>query len=413
MATKQKKKITTKKTRRKRAKSKKFPFAISLFAILIIALVGTFYIYFSKRALLQPKPQRFVYEDFSQISLEDVVLDINQLIEQELITNLGIRDNQWQEKSIYKTWQQNSYPFIEIQIKKPKTLTWTRLKTSLVSLAQKKEGLTFQFNAPSANKWEVYIAWHGLITHHLSFNSFIFPRVKKPLVAIIVDDLGYDLSVLQQLLSLNVPFTYSILPYLPYSQKTAEILQSHHAEIMLHLPLEANAHPKLNKQPGMLLLDMPPLVLKKQLEQDLEAVPYIKGVNNHMGSKFTQNKTYMEMVLREIKKRRLFFVDSLTTNSSMGYQIAQKMGIPSIKRDIFIDATLDVTSIKQRIELLKRWAKTKGWVVAICHPHLTTLMVIREELTPLTEKFQFVTVSELIKHRQLTARMTKTTASSF
>ncbi|MCD6319425.1 MAG: divergent polysaccharide deacetylase family protein [Candidatus Desulfofervidaceae bacterium] len=354
-----------------------------------------------------------IYEDFSQIPLEGIVFNINSLIEQEF-TKLGIKSNQWQEKSVYKKWQQKSYPFIEIQVKKPKNLTWSRLKTSLVSLAQKKEGLSFQFSSPSANKWEVYIAWHGLITHHLNFSPFVLPKIeKKPLVAIIIDDLGYDLSVVQQLLDLNIPFSYSILPYLPYSQKTAEILKNHHAEIMLHLPLEANGHPRLNQQPGMLLLSMPPMVLKKQLEQDLGSVPYIKGVNNHMGSKFTQNKTYMEIVLKEIKKRGLFFVDSLTTNGSVAYQIARRMGIPSVKRDIFIDATLDVAGMKQRIEALKRWAKSKGEVVAICHPHLTTLMVIREELLPLTAEFRFVTVSELITHNQLAARMSKPATSPF
>ena len=117
-------------------------------------------------------------------------------------------------------------------------------------------------------------------------------------------------------------------------------------------------------------------------------MPYIKGVNNHMGSKFTQNKKYMKIVLNEIKKHHLFFVDSLTTNKSVGYKLARQMGIPALKRNIFLDATKDLNDIKARIETLKRWAKAKRKLVVICHPYLTTLMALKEALPELKKEIK-------------------------
>jgi len=344
------------------------------------------------------KPQKShpTYEDFSQTAIEEGIFNLNHLIV-ETFLHLGLERDQWQEKIISKTWGGKIYPFIEINAQKPRTLTWFKVKASFISLAQKNPKIT----TTTSKKWELYLGWNGLITHHLIFNHFLplHPK-KKPMIAIIVDDLGYDMSVVKSLINLEIPLNYAILPYLPYSKEIAQSLYIHQQEgILLHLPLEADGyHPQLNKQPGMLFLNMPPFTLTKQLTKDLEAVPYIKGVNNHMGSKFTQNPTYMRIVLREIKKRNLIFVDSFTTPKSIAYKLAQEMGVKSLRRNLFLDSTPDVNSIRQRLTTLTRWAQTQGAVLAICHPYLTTLMVLKENLPKLTMKFRFVTVCELIKH---------------
>ena len=133
-----------------------------------------------------------------------------------------------------------------------------------------------------------------------------------------------------------------------------------------------------------------------------------------MGSKFTQNKKYMRIVLAEIKRQHLFFVDSLTTNKSVGYKLARQMGIPALKRDIFLDATRDLNDIKARIETLKRWAKAKEEVVVICHPYLTTWMALKEALPELKKEVKFVTVSSLLEHNGLLpSRMSKASGCSF
>ena len=96
-------------------------------------------------------------------------------------------------------------------------------------------------------------------------------------------------------------------------------------------------------------------------------------------------------------------MDSFTTPKSIAYKLAQEMGVKSLRRNLFLDSTPDVNSIKQRLTTLTRWAQTQGAVLAICHPYLTTLMVLKENLPKLAMKFRFVTVSELIRHKYLAA----------
>jgi polysaccharide deacetylase 2 family uncharacterized protein YibQ len=122
----------------------------------------------------------------------------------------------------------------------------------------------------------------------------------------------------------------------------------------------------------------------------------------------------MKIVLTEIKKHHLFFVDSLTTNKSVGYKLARQMGIPALKRDIFLDATRNLNDIKARIGTLKRWARAKGRIVVICHPYLTTLMALKEALPELKKEIKFVTVSSLLEHSGLlSSRMSKASGCSF
>ena len=101
------------------------------------------------------------------------------------------------------------------------------------------------------------------------------------------------------------------------------------------------------------------------------------------------------------------FVDSFTTPKSIAYKLAQEMGVKSLRRNLFLDSTPDVNSIRQRLTTLTRWAQTQGAVLAICHPYLTTLMILKENLPKLTMKFRFVTVSELIRHKYLAADLNR------
>ncbi len=410
MATKQRKKTSRK---RKKVTYKKIWFSFLLGITLGIGLLSI--LLFVAHKLLTKKTENITYEDFSCLHLEDQILLITQELERQF-SQIGIK--KWQEKVTSRIWGKNTYPFIEMEIKKGKELSWVQIKKALLELVQRQREISFQFTSFGPNTWDIYLAWHGLITHHLIFKPKISIKStyrEKPLVALIVDDIGYKEMIVNQFLALDIPLTFSILPYSPHGRQIAEKLKDKKGiDLMLHLPLEANGHPKLNKQPGMLLLSMSPALIRTKLKQDLAAVPYIKGVNNHMGSKFTQNKKYMKLILTEIKQRHLFFVDSLTTNKSVGYKLARQMGIPALKRDIFLDATRNINEIKARIGTLKRWARAKGKVVVICHPYLPTLMVLKGALPELKREVRFVTVSSLLEHNGLlSSRMSKASCCPF
>ena len=124
-----------------------------------------------------------------------------------------------------------------------------------------------------------------------------------PLVAIIIDDLGYDKKIAKKLSNLNAILTFSILPHSPFQKSIARLSRDKGFGIMLHLPMEPVEYPNINPGPGTLLTSMTPDELTRQLEKDLDAVPFIKGVNNHMGSKMTADSGQMYQIFSILKKK--------------------------------------------------------------------------------------------------------------
>lgn len=210
------------------------------------------------------------------------------------------------------------------------------------------------------------------------------PPAKRPVtppgankVALIVDDMGYSLEAINELCTIGRPLTIAIIPYSPLASEIANISRQHDLEVILHLPLEAinneNEHSK-----GMITADMSEAEIIAILEKNLDQVPYIQGVNNHMGSKITANSKLMNIILERLKRRDLFFIDSRTTSSSVAYSIAQSLSIPSAYRHVFLDGEPNERYIKgQLIELFRR-AKKNGFALGICHPTKETLKVLKE-----------------------------------
>ena len=133
------------------------------------------------------------------------------------------------------------------------------------------------------------------------------------------------------------------------------------------------------------------------LEQDLEDVPGAKGVNNHMGSSFTENREKMLIVLKELKKRNLFYIDSRTTSDTVGFKLARDMGLPAAKRSVFLDNDLAPKSIRIQLERLLSMARHSGFAIGIGHPHKETLEILREYQSGIKTEFYVVHVSELVR----------------
>ena len=221
------------------------------------------------------------------------------------------------------------------------------------------------------------------------------PDEKLPLVALIVDDLGYDKKIAKKFLALNVNLTFSILPHSPFQNEIARLASSKGIEIMLHLPMEPVEYPDVNPGPGTLMSSMSPDELIGQLEDDLNALPGITGVNNHMGSKLTAESTQMYQIFSILKQRGLFFIDSRTTSDSMGRPSARLLQIPFAERDVFIDHYLKPNFIRKQIKELIRIARSNGAAVGILHPHSTTYQILREELPELQNQVQLVSASKI------------------
>jgi polysaccharide deacetylase 2 family uncharacterized protein YibQ len=116
-----------------------------------------------------------------------------------------------------------------------------------------------------------------------------------------------------------------------------------------------------------------------------------------MGSKFTADKKSMEIVLAEVKRRDMFFVDSRTTKDTIAFKVAQSMGIPSAERNVFLDHDPRIPAIKKEIRRLKNLAKKNGYALAIAHPNKTTWKVLYEELPRLAKEVDIVPVKKIIE----------------
>ena len=224
----------------------------------------------------------------------------------------------------------------------------------------------------------------------------------KPKVVIIVDDIGMNKSPVDELLRIPAPVTIAVLPNLPYSQYAAQEAHKKGREVMLHLPMEpkeASGYTAVDAGEDALIVGLPKNEIRNRIERNLSSVPHIKGVNNHMGSKFMESGELLELVMEEIKGKDLFFIDSMTSNQSKGSQTASKYGVRSLERDIFLDDSSKGSSyVKSQLKELVRLSQKKGYAIGICHPYPGTVKALSEMLPQMQNEVEIASVSSLLDH---------------
>jgi polysaccharide deacetylase 2 family uncharacterized protein YibQ len=223
------------------------------------------------------------------------------------------------------------------------------------------------------------------------------PLKGLPQVALIIDDLGYDRAAAERLLELGAPFTFAVLPHSPHQEAIARAAHARGIEVMLHLPMEPVEYPDVNPGRGTLLASMTADELLRTLEDDLRAVPHVRGVNNHMGSRLTTRSEQIYQVFSVLKRRNLYFVDSRTTDETVCRPSARLFQLPFAQRDVFLDHAHDAAAIRRQIREVVRIARRKGEAVAIGHPHPATIAVLREELPELRRQVEIVPASRLTR----------------
>ena len=228
------------------------------------------------------------------------------------------------------------------------------------------------------------------------------PPAKKAFrgqVALIMDDMGNSLETLDELIALGRPVTVSVLPYSTHAADTARIAHENGLEVLLHLPLESiNNYEAMANTEGMIRADMAEPEIVRSFESSYARVPFTAGANNHMGSRLTAERDLMRAILRPLKMKGLFFVDSRTTSKTVALDEARKMGIPSTERDVFLDADADRGRIRGRLIELFQKARKKGHAVGICHPFPETLAVLKSSFFLLDSYgLEAVPVSRLVR----------------
>ena len=216
-------------------------------------------------------------------------------------------------------------------------------------------------------------------------------------VAIVIDDMGQDVRLLDEIEGLNMPLSVAVLPYQRHSSEIARKARSAGLDVLLHMPMQPREKIGGLGQ-GALKDGMTEEELTKTAVADLASVPGAMGVNNHMGSGLTEEAAPMRALMGLLNDKGLFFLDSRTSSASVAYKTAQDAGVRAATRDVFLDDSNDPADIEKQFQRMVDIARRRGQAVAIGHPRPATLYVLRERLPGLEKQgIELVRISELVK----------------
>lgn len=204
-------------------------------------------------------------------------------------------------------------------------------------------------------------------------------------IGIIIDDLGNTWTQGRRAAQLPGSVACAVLPHSRFGKRIAIEAHRQSKEVLLHQPMEPMDADK-HAGPGRLQTGMPPLEIALTLRYNLGAVPHVIGINNHMGSRLTQDEVVMQSVMQTLKQvGGLFFVDSLTSPNSVAARSARKQQIPTLVRDIFLDNVQQEMAIGKQLDRLIQLARQRGYALAIGHPYPETLAVLDRRLPMLQQ----------------------------
>lgn len=220
---------------------------------------------------------------------------------------------------------------------------------------------------------------------------------KKALVAVVIDDVGLSIPFTNQMANIGYPVTVSFLPYGISDKKQVMQLKNAGLEVMLHVPMMPH------KPASLAPVTLSPKMSKAEIQEKLAVMidrfagTGMHGLNNHMGSAFTEDREALSAVMEILKERKMFFLDSMTTGKSVGRSVSREYGVPFVARDVFLDNERNYDYIMGQFRQTERVARKKGYAVAIGHPYPQTLQAMRDWLKQTNERnIQIVPLSFLV-----------------
>jgi polysaccharide deacetylase 2 family uncharacterized protein YibQ len=216
-----------------------------------------------------------------------------------------------------------------------------------------------------------------------------------PMVAIIIDDMGYYQEIGHEFLALPMNLTFSFLAAAPYTMELEEMAFQAGRVVLLHQPMEPKSK-DWDPGPGTLFVGQSKEEQKALFYQNLHAVPHAVGVNNHMGSFYTEDRAAMDDFMQLICAQGLFFVDSFTTAASQGLAAAKAAGVPAARRHIFLDNVHSQDKVCNQLQKLVKGAEENGWAIGIGHPNAATLAALTNCRGKLLNRVRLVSVQELL-----------------
>ncbi|EOO26316.1 hypothetical protein ICM_00604 [Bacillus cereus BAG1X2-3] len=231
--------------------------------------------------------------------------------------------------------------------------------------------------------------------------SFLFPiqaNAHTNKVAIVIDDFGNNMKGTNQMLSLPIPLTIAVMPFLPSTKEDAIAAHKKGHEVIIHMPMEPIKGKKEWLGPKAITTDLSDEEINNRLEQAIQEVPHAIGMNNHMGSKVTADERIVRLILAACKKHGLFYLDSKTNPNSVVPKIGKELGVPIIENQLFFDDVYTAGHISKQAQLLIKKIQEKPIMVAIGHvgpPGEITSRVIETSIPKIREHADFIFLSDL------------------
>ena len=220
----------------------------------------------------------------------------------------------------------------------------------------------------------------------------------RPAIAVVIDDLGVNRKGTAAVSRLDGPLTLAFLPYAANLTEQTRAARAAGHELMVHMPME----PAGDDYPGpnALLASLEPAELVSRVGSYLRSFPGFVGANNHMGSLLTADSRYMSLVMAELRRHGLLFLDSRTTPRSVAAREARRLNVPYAERDVFLDNEIDLDAVLRQLARVESIARSKGYAVAIGHPHDVTIEALRGWLPTLDARgFALVPISAIVARR--------------
>lgn len=225
----------------------------------------------------------------------------------------------------------------------------------------------------------------------------------KKLIAIVIDDMGINKKRTAEINAIKAPITASFLTYGTQLAEQVQASKDSGHEIILHIPMEP--YSAANTAPDQLLVKMSNEQIADRFEKMLQKIDGLKGGNNHMGSRFTENREKLAVVMKILKEKNMFFLDSKTSVKAIGCEVAAKYDVDCANRDVFLDNENNFEYITGQLKRTERIAQNKGYAIAIGHPKSETVKALQNWLKNLDkDKFETVTISELLKKMKNTQK---------
>jgi polysaccharide deacetylase 2 family uncharacterized protein YibQ len=216
-------------------------------------------------------------------------------------------------------------------------------------------------------------------------------------IVLILDDVGYENQPLEDAVRIDARISFAVIPGTPKATQSAEFLASRGYEILCHLPMEP-LDPNVSPGDLAIFTDMSDEAIRSLATSNIESIPHVRGVNNHMGSRATRDRRVMENVANALLQTGVYFIDSRTAGNSVAAQVTRKAKIPTGTRDVFLDDDPAEAAVRRQLRELVRLSESREFVIGIGHVYPSTVRVLRAEIPRLSAAgYEFLFASDVLR----------------